>query len=96
MPGREAKVCLESRVDHAAAFPDAGGEAAFVAQAVLCVPLAVEQRCFGVFSVAFGSEHAFCTEERSFLATLAYHAAQALERARLFDEAQRTGARCDF
>jgi len=84
---------LESRADYAAAYPEAlldGAEESEVA--FLCLPLVVEERCFGAFSLAFPHARRFSPEERTFLVTLSHHAAQALERGRLFEDAERVEA----
>jgi signal transduction histidine kinase/CheY-like chemotaxis protein len=92
-----AEVCLESRAAFEEACPEPASELFTTPDfSVLYLPLAVEQRCFGAFSVAFNRARFFSAEERSFLTALAYHAAQALERARLFAEAERIGASLRF
>ncbi|WP_164001199.1 ATP-binding protein [Pyxidicoccus caerfyrddinensis] len=57
--------------------------------AAACLPLHVEGRAIGGVSFGFQGAHPFEDAERWFLEILAQHAAQALERARLF-EAQST------
>jgi PAS domain S-box-containing protein len=49
------------------------------------VPLTVQGRPLGVLGVAFAGVHAFEAEERAFVVALAQLAAQAIERARLFE-----------
>ncbi len=91
-----SEVCFESRVACADAFPAANETLTTPDFAILCLPLKVEERCFGAFSVSFEHARLFSPDERAFLTTLAYHAAQALERARLFDETKRTAACLSF
>jgi signal transduction histidine kinase/CheY-like chemotaxis protein len=50
-----------------------------------CLPLVVHGRAIGGVSVIFPGKHAFEKDERMFLTVLAHHAAQALERASLFE-----------
>jgi signal transduction histidine kinase/ActR/RegA family two-component response regulator len=81
---------LESRADYVAAHPEGSlGGAEESDGAFLCLPLVVDQRCFGAFSLAFPLARRFTADERVFLVTLSHHAAQALERARLFEDAER-------
>ncbi len=84
---------IESRADYSAAYPDVVPESTDESQAAfLCLPLVVEQRCFGAFSLSFPHARTFSADERSFLVTLSHHASQALERARLFEDAERVEA----
>jgi signal transduction histidine kinase/GAF domain-containing protein len=50
-----------------------------------CLPLVVQGRAIGGVSLVFAGERTFDEDERLFLAVLAHHAAQALERAQLLD-----------
>ena len=61
-------------------------------QAWAAVPLAVQDRCLGVLGLTFDKPRAFAEDDRLFLAALAGHCAQALERARLY-EAERVAHR---
>ncbi|MGZ3460980.1 MAG: GAF domain-containing protein, partial [Archangium sp.] len=56
-----------------------------------CLPLRVDGRGLGALVFGFAGVHRFDDDERVFLSLLAHHAAQALERARLF--AQERSAR---
>jgi signal transduction histidine kinase/ActR/RegA family two-component response regulator len=91
-----AEVWLESAADYAAAYPEDAREQRDAEDAsdtaLLCLPLVVEQRCFGAFSLVFPQPRTFGVEERSFLLALSRQAAQALERARLLEEAERVEA----
>jgi signal transduction histidine kinase len=70
----------EARYPGAAADHRHAGSAAFLA-----IPLAVGGRALAGLAFSFQSEQAFGEGERLFLATLGEQAAQALERARLFE-----------
>jgi signal transduction histidine kinase/ActR/RegA family two-component response regulator len=90
-------VWLDSRAAYAAAYPEAAQEGAESPEVTLvCLPLVVEPRCFGAFSMAFTHTRNFTDDERGFLVMLSHHAAQALDRARLFEEADRTEASLRF
>jgi hypothetical protein len=92
-----SEIWLESRAEYAAAYPEAATEEVDSLEiALLCLPLRVEDRCFGAVSMAFAQARPFTTDERRFLVTLAHHAAQALDRARLFEEAERVHASLRF
>ena len=54
--------------------------------AVAVLPLATAGRFFGLLAVVFDHEREFLKEEREFLLAIARQAAQALDRARLYDE----------
>ena len=58
-------------------------------EAVLSLPLMVEQRALGVLNLTFSQPLAFDADERGFLLSLAALCAQALERSRLYDAEQR-------
>jgi len=92
-----SEIWLESRAEYVEAYPEAAAEDGDGSKmALLCLPLMVEDRCFGAFSMAFTHARPFTPDERRFLATLAHHAAQALDRARLFEEAERVQASLRF
>jgi GAF domain-containing protein len=50
------------------------------------IPLAVDQRPFGAVALSFSMPHRFDSQERTFLVTAARQAAQALDRARLYED----------
>ncbi|WP_257462091.1 GAF domain-containing protein [Archangium lipolyticum] len=54
--------------------------------ALACLPLMVDGRSLGGIAFGFRGVHHFDDDERVFLSLLAHHAAQALERARLFEQ----------
>jgi signal transduction histidine kinase/ActR/RegA family two-component response regulator len=88
---------VESGAEYAARYPEAAGEKDEASDlAFLVLPLRVEERCFGAFSMSFAHSRRFTGEERRFIVTVAHHAAQALDRARLFDTAERTQASLHF
>lgn len=57
--------------------------------ALACIPLVLEGRRIGAFKVRFDGPHVFSSWEVTFFSTLAHAAAQALERARLWEDTQR-------
>ncbi len=92
-----AEVWIESRSEYARDYPEAAAPSAEAIElAVVCLPLQVENRCFGAFSMMFNRSRQFTRDERTFLVTVAHHAAQALDRARLFEEAERVQASLRF
>ncbi len=56
------------------------------AAGISCIPLVFEGKVMGALSFGFADPRRLDMAERSFLVTLAQHAAQAMERARLFAE----------
>jgi PAS domain S-box-containing protein len=84
-------VWLESREELARRYPQSElrlratpmSEAAI---AMACLPLRVDGRSVGALAFGFRGVHPFDDDERVFLSLLAHHAAQALERARLFEQ----------
>jgi signal transduction histidine kinase/ActR/RegA family two-component response regulator len=92
-----SEVWIESRSEYARDYPEAAAQSAEAAElALICLPLQVESRCFGAFSMAFARSRKFTRDERTFLVTVAHHAAQAFDRARLFEEAERVQASLRF
>jgi GAF domain-containing protein/anti-sigma regulatory factor (Ser/Thr protein kinase) len=69
----------------------AAGEAATGAEALAVVPLSARGSAFGFLALRFPEAREFPDAERAFLTTLASQAAQAIERARLY-EAEHTVA----
>ncbi len=57
-------------------------------EATCVLPLKFENRVIGILNLSFAAPRQFDTEVRAFLGTLAGQCAQALERVRLFNEAQ--------
>jgi signal transduction histidine kinase len=58
-----------------------------------CLPLVVHGRAIGGVSLVFPHTRAFDEDERTFLTVLAHHAAQALERATLFEREKKAHQR---
>jgi PAS domain S-box-containing protein len=82
-------IWIESRDERAIRFPEAVrrfGNSEYGAWAVL--PLAVEGRRIGVLGLSFPRARAFSEDDRRFLLALAQQCAQAMERSRLYREAQ--------
>jgi signal transduction histidine kinase/integral membrane sensor domain MASE1 len=85
-------VTVECPAELVARWPDyATAHAGLGDAATVAMPLLVDTRVLGVFSLAFRTERRFTTEDRSFLTTLGRQCAQALERSRLY--AQERAAR---
>jgi PAS domain S-box-containing protein len=76
---------LQERLDRFPALTE-GSDGAD--HAVACVPLLVEGRAIGGISVALPVPQAFDHEDQEFLLALAGQSAQALERARLYEETE--------
>lgn len=72
---------------HYAAF--GGARASTDAQAVAAVPLVVEGRTVGVLGMTWRESRDFDDEDRDFILAVARQAAQALERARLYERERR-------
>ena len=64
--------------------------------ALVCLPLTVEQRTIGGLVFSFGADQQFDEERRALKMALARQAAQALERARLYDVLRTAEARLSF
>ena len=82
-------IWIESREERALRFPEAVrrfGNSEYGAWAVL--PLAVESRRIGVLGLSFPRARSFTDGDRRFLLALAQQCAQAMERSRLYREAQ--------
>ncbi|NTX05512.1 GAF domain-containing protein [Myxococcus sp. CA040A] len=62
------------------------------APASVCLPLLVEGRALGVLLFAFSEARVFDPDERAFLELLAHHGGQAVARARLLEQEQRSRA----
>lgn len=78
-----------SRDDATARYPQTGKYIRMADhQAGAVIPLKIEGQCIGAMALAFAEKREFSAEDRSFMLALASQAAQALERARLYAEAQ--------
>jgi PAS domain S-box-containing protein len=86
---RRESLFFESRSDYRDRYPDSPGRGydtdAFHDLSYACLPLVVHGRAIGGVSIVFPGPRAFDEDERVFLTVLAHHAAQALERAWLFE-----------
>lgn len=79
----------ESAEAFSATYPDvAAAIARSGTQAVAAIPIALNERIFGGIALSFGTARTFSREDRTFAEALATQCAQALDRARLYHEAQ--------
>jgi PAS domain S-box-containing protein len=86
---------IASREQRNELFPhlaENGGET----HALAVVPLAIENRVIGAMALSFGQDMQFGPERREMKVTLARQAAQALERARLYEAEQSLRRRMSF
>ena len=88
-------VWLESRADLRDRFDHPGGEIP-LDHAYACLPLVVERRTVGGIAFTFPRIHEFDEDDRVLLVVLVRQCALALERARLYDEAQLANKRSAF
>jgi signal transduction histidine kinase/CheY-like chemotaxis protein len=95
---REA-LFFESRADYGDRYPVSRGRGYDVEPprelSYACLPLVVHGRSIGGVSIVFSEARGFDEDERMFLAVLGHHAAQALERARLFESEKATRDRLE-
>jgi GAF domain-containing protein len=66
-------------------FPESVARPSYLQSAVI-LPVATSERFFGVLGIAFDDEREFPEDERRFFAAVAAQTAQALDRARLYEE----------
>lgn len=84
---------LRSQAELAALYPKLGGlRQPHALQATAVAPLLFEARVLGVLTFSFALEQAFAPEDQALLLALAGAGAQALERARLYQEAHTLNA----
>jgi PAS domain S-box-containing protein len=86
---------ISSREERNELFPhlaESGGES----HALAVVPLAIENRVIGAMALSFGQDMEFGLERREMKVTLARQAAQALDRARLYEAEQSLRRRMSF
>lgn len=82
-------IWLESKHAYAEHYPHLASEIERLGLGAVCViPLTLAGRVAGTLGINFGSDFEFDAEEQEFLLTLAWQCAQALERARLYAQAQ--------
>lgn len=89
-------IWVESQADFATRYPGGrylpGHEAALA-----CVPLTVDDRTIGALALGFSEGRSLDDSEREFVLTVASQCAQALDRARLYSEAEQSARlRDDF
>jgi hypothetical protein len=90
---RNEIVTVESRAARAAKFPTRSPEdflAAYHAAAV--IPLVAANRTLGVIAMSFAAARAFGPEEETLMFAAGRHTAQALARARLYEQAEQARA----
>ncbi|SEM23650.1 His Kinase A (phospho-acceptor) domain-containing protein [Stigmatella aurantiaca] len=75
---------LSSRAEGLARYPSLAGSLRFPSLAAL--PLIVKGQAIGVLGLGFPQERTFSEDDRAFLNAVAHISAQAIDRARLYDE----------
>jgi signal transduction histidine kinase len=86
-------VWLESTRDWQARYPQAmPAHRAAGTEAAAAVPIMADRGVVGVLALSFAQPRGFASEEQAFVLALSQHCAQALERARLYAEAQEAAA----
>lgn len=87
---------LESYSARAARYPHLDRERSMIGGgAVAAIPLVIGDRALGAMTVGFEDDRVFDASDRAFLVALAQQCAQALERARLYSEEQRSRAEAE-
>lgn len=80
-------VWIESRASYAERFPDSRAvELMSEEQAIACLPLVAERRVIGGLTLTFPNARGIDLAERAYLLAIARQCAQALERARLYEQ----------
>jgi GAF domain-containing protein len=96
---RREPLFFESRADFRARYPAAEKDAPLREAApelsYACLPLVAHGRASAGVCLAFSHARDFDENERMFLTVLAHHAAQALERSRLFEREKQTRRRLE-
>jgi GAF domain-containing protein/anti-sigma regulatory factor (Ser/Thr protein kinase) len=82
-------VVVRDRVERDLRYPGLADMVASADPAFVCVPLVLEERAVGALGISFDGELAWGSADADFLATIAHQCAQALERARLYDQTSR-------
>ncbi len=90
-----AAVWISSPLIYAQRYPKLAQTGAQLSAALAALPLMVNGRTIGALSLSFREPRSFPFEEQSYMQALAQQCAQALERARLYDEAQRARAEAE-
>jgi signal transduction histidine kinase/ActR/RegA family two-component response regulator len=95
---RRESLFFESRADYQRRYPVSEGSdraEQFRELSYACLPLVAHGRAIGGVSIVFPGMRSFDEDERCFLNVLAHHAAQALERASLFEREKETRERLE-
>jgi GAF domain-containing protein/anti-sigma regulatory factor (Ser/Thr protein kinase) len=82
-------VIVRDRAERDRRYPGHADMVASADPAFVCVPLVVEERAIGALAISFAGDIAWSPADAEFLATIAHQCAQAFERARLYDQANR-------
>jgi signal transduction histidine kinase len=94
---RREPLFFESRAEfrdrYEAAEREVVGDEPYRELSYACLPLVVHGRAVGGVSLIFPGMHVFGSDERMFLTVLAHHAAQALDRANLFEREKKARMR---
>jgi signal transduction histidine kinase len=92
---RGEAIWVHSMDEYSALYPEAARvsrEMNSPMRAAVCLPLEAEGRIIGVLGISFDHEQRFSAEDRAMITALTQQCAQALERARLYGEAQELAA----
>jgi K+-sensing histidine kinase KdpD len=94
-------VWIESWDDYARRFPSSEARVNAIPEprptAFACLPLRIENQTMGGLMLSFFSNHTIGDEDRSFIALMAQHCAQGMDRANLYDRSlEAIRARDDF
>ena len=94
---REGPIFLRDAAAVVARYPDLGEfHAGSGHQAVAALPLAIDGRAIGGLTISFAGPRSFDAGERAYLATVAELCAQAIDRARLYENEHREAERQQF
>jgi PAS domain S-box-containing protein len=93
---RGEPIYIENSLDRLARYPELATVTA-VSQTLssACIPLIIGNRTVGSLGLSFDTPDAFSTDDRQFMISLARQCAQALERARLFEQEQLARAQAE-
>jgi PAS domain S-box-containing protein len=93
---RREPVWIESAADYARLHPALAGPGARIAEGAWAVlPLLIHERALGVLGIAFARPRRFDPDERAFIRALTQQFAQAIDRARLYEEQRRLRAEAE-
>jgi signal transduction histidine kinase/ActR/RegA family two-component response regulator len=92
----DTPIFAESEAQILERFPDMADETRRLGlRTIAAIPLAARGEAIGAVAFGFDAAHPFDLDDRSFLLGLAWQGAQALERARLYREAQEVARRAE-